>query len=499
MVLVFEILRRYVASAIALASTVLLFLVPGELFLQLGLAESPAQLSRGQIDLLTSDGDRLADQGDFLGALKKYTRAYQGVVANIRGQHFVREVLPNILNREQLGQEMLAMISSEYTADELRLMDGSLKALGLVPSQLNVPDLITKMLTEEVAGFYDPDSKRMVLIVEEEAPNPGLFSRLFGAGSTFNKDEQKTTLAHELTHALQDQLYDLNSMEAKIEHDDDMVMAFQALVEGDATLLMFVEASDNDAQDFDPAALRASFSVMSWLAPFAGGESLRKAPPIFRDGLMFPYLQGMLFNVHLAAQGGWEQVHLAYQSPPCSTEQILHPNKYSDTEAIDAPIQVNVPDLATAINDSNWQYLGKNCLGEFQTAILLKRVRLGSKAAAGWGGDTYVVFQDPESKALGLVWVSIWDTDRDAIEFRDAFIEYRNWNHGGSPLPDELTSGTSPNGVDQVFDSTSSKRVVQLHNNQVWIVEGFDFNVTNRILAALPNTTFEEKKIDTLR
>ena len=176
--------------------------------------QPPRKLSDARIAKLTLDGDRLADQGDFQGALDKYTRAYQGVVSGIRGQNFLSRVQPSIFNRHELGKEMLKMVEQEYTQDELELMDASYKVLGLVPRELDTAALMISMLTEEVAGFYDPDNKRMVLIVEDgPAEKPSWLGSLLGAKPAFDKEEQKTTLAHELTHALQDQLYKLNSLE----------------------------------------------------------------------------------------------------------------------------------------------------------------------------------------------------------------------------------------------------------------------------------------------
>lgn len=439
-------------------------------------AEKPVKLSKSQIGKLTSEGDRLADQGDFLAALGKYTEAYLGVVSSIRGQDFVNVVTPNMFTRKELGEEMLRMMDEEYTDDELLLMDSSYKVFGLVPPELDTKELMAKLLTEEVAGFYDPDRKRMVMIVEEGSnEDPGWFGRLLGAKPAFDKDEQKTTLAHELTHALQDQLYDLNAMEKGIEADDDMLLAFSALVEGDATLLMFAEAGEEDIRKMDPEAMRATFNIMSWMMPLAGGETYRKSPPIFRDSLIFPYFQGMLFALSVASNEGWPSIHAAYSNPPRSTEQILHPDKYNNPDAIDLPQSVMIPDLSSAVG-ATWKLLGENCLGEFQLSILLKRVAGGSNAARGWDGDRYQVYQD-DAGNLALVFVSIWDSENDATEFSEAFGKYRSGDAAKNPSF----------GAD-------AKRMIEQHEAQVWITEGFDDSLTEAILEKLPESSFAEKK-----
>lgn len=464
--------HRFVDSAIELGIVIFLVFASSTCF-----ADKPAKLSTRQVEELTQQGDRLADQGDYLNALKKYTQAYMGVVSSIRGQDFAKNVEPQMFNRKELGDEMLEQMEKEYTADDLKLMDSTYKVLGLMSPELSSGDLMTKLLTEEVAGFYDPDNKRMVLIVEHDQPksNPGWLGRLLGAKPTFDKDEQKTTLAHELTHALQDQLYDLNAMQESIENDDDMMLAFSALVEGDATLLMFVEAGDQDIKEMDPEAMRATFNMMSWMMPMAGGETYRKCPPIMRETLTFPYLQGMLFTLS-SAREGWPSIHNTYQNPPTSTEQILHPDKYRNPDKLDTPQEVKVPELKKQAK--GWTKLGGNCLGELQTSIMLKKVRGGTLAAAGWDGDRYDVFENGEGK-LAATWVSVWDSEKDADEFASAYSTLREMN---------------PFETDSVF-ADDAKRSVEQDGDKVIVVEGFPAAMTKKISNRLmKKTEFSEKK-----
>lgn len=436
--------------------------------------QPPAKLSNAKIAELIQNGDRLADQKDYSGALKNYTLAYVQTVSDIRGQLFRRPVKPSIFTREDLGKEMREMLEKEYTEEELQLIQDTYRAWGFAPADLEVAKIITSLYTEEVAGFYDPDNKRMVLIVEDEPKEePGWFSRLLGVAPVFDKDAQKTTLAHELTHALQDQLYDLNAMEEGIEKDDDQLLAFQALVEGDATLLMFVEMGDQDLEDMDPAAMRATFNIMSWLLPLSGGETFRRAPPIFKESLTFPYFQGMLFVMAAAEKRGWRAVHQCYSSPPLSTEQILHPRKYLPGPAQDLPQTVTIPKLD--LTAQGWKKTGTNCLGEFQTRILLKSVRGGTQAASGWDGDTYQIYRSKNGE-LGLVSVSIWDTEKDAEEFATAYRSYRkNYKFAKDTF------------------SATAKQLVEVVGSQVWIAEGFSDESVASVKETLRNCMFTEK------
>jgi hypothetical protein len=474
-------------------------------FVEAGRADGPPQPNRAQVERLQAEGDRFADQGDYKSALEKYTEAAHGIVSKIRGQRFTERVLPTLMTREELGQEMLRLMQQEYSEDELLLMDSTYKAFGLIPRDMDSQKLMTALLTEEVAGFYDPNTKRMVLIQEEGSKkDPGWFGKLLGAKAAFDKDEQKTTLTHEMTHALQDQLYGLNAMEAGNKHDDDVLLAFSALVEGDATLLMFADLdSSEDITQSDPEQLRAMFNVMSWMLPLAGGKTYRSAPPIFRESMLFPYFQGMIFNVHLAGAGGWNAVHESYLRPPVSTEQILHPLKYSPGEHFDAPQVVTIPDLSDSV-DKDWKRLGGNCLGELQTAIMLKSVAGGTRAAEGWDGDRYEIFRNSSGK-LGLVSVSIWDSEADAQEFAIAYRKYRaspkhlSTRHTtlsqqvAEGEPDERRKDHGTLADEQAVFDSSAVSDVRVEGDQVWILEGFTPEVNSGIQSKLKECTFSEK------
>jgi hypothetical protein len=396
-------------------------------------------------------------------------------------------------------------MKQEYSEEDLLLMDSSYKVFGFVPPELDSTKLMTDLLTQEVAGFYDPDNKRMVLILEDgPKQDPGWLGRLLGAKPAFDKEEQKTTLAHELTHALQDQLYDLNALEELIEEDDDMLLAFSALVEGDATLLMFAEAGGSeDISEMDPDAMRATFNVVSWMMPLAGGKAYREAPPIFRDSLIFPYFQGMIFTLTIAGEDGWAGVHRAYDQPPVSTEQVLHPAKYKDD--LDVPQRVIFPALGDDL--AGWKRLGGNCLGELQTSILLKSVSGGKRASIGWDGDHYEVYR-MEDGSLGLIFVSVWDSPQDAQEFASAYRLYRRdmlekpsaegvatvaQTATEASASEPSTESTPPTAVPSVF-SSDAEHSIEVHGDQVWVVEGFDRGLTGRILDSLTGCKFEEKR-----
>ena len=154
------------------------------------------------------------------------------------------------------------------------------------------------------------------------------------------------------------------------------------------------------------------------LMPMAGGASLREAPVILSETMIFPYLRGLVFCARLTNDGGWKALDEAYREPPLSTEQILHPEKYRAKPDPPTPI-----DLGTLEPGDGWTEVGRNVVGEMQLGVLLRR-HGGKAAAAGWDGDRFAVFEGPGGR-LGLVWLSTWDTEDDAQEFARGYARFQ--------------------------------------------------------------------------
>jgi hypothetical protein len=438
-------------------------------------ADPPAQRSGTE---LLADGDKLADQAKYTEALVRYKEGYEKILPDLRGLKFKSAVEPKFMERSDLQAHMQTLFDEDMTEAELTLSDASLKAFGFVSGDFKTKDTVLNLYSEEVAGFYDPKRKQMFLIKETDKPpaqKPGLIARLLGAKTGFDKDEQKTTLSHEMTHALADQHFNLLKMQEVAEKDDDRSLALQALVEGEATLMMMVDmersqgGTGKELLKASPAAMDFSMRLMSGLMPFASGKAFRNAPPIFRETMMFPYLKGMVFTLYLTNENEWERVNEAFRKPPVSTEQVLHPEKY--LKEIDEPTEIELPPLGEKLG-GDWKELGQNVLGELQISILLRKQQ-GQKAAAGWDGDRYAIFQGPEEK-LGLVWYTTWDNEREASEFAAAYSRYLGSRLGfndansnrNDTAPDEIPAHLRLERQGRAYD-------VNLRGSDVVTIEGF--------------------------
>ncbi len=210
--------------------------------------------------------------------------------------------------------------------------------------------------------------------------------------------------------------------------------------------------------------------VSPFISMLGGGKTLRTAPPIIAESMIFPYFRGMVFCAALANDGGWKAVDEAYLNPPVSTEQIIHPEKFRSK--LDLPTIIDLGELKPG---APWKELGRNVLGELQTSVMLGRA--GPKAAAGWDGDRYAVFEGPADK-LGLVWFSTWDSEDDAREFAQAYTRYQTKRMGKDGFQPEQI----PNSLWRCKDNVC--QVVERRGLDVAVIEGFEPAATETLLEA---------------
>ena len=447
--------------------------------------ENSGDIEKGR--RLLKEGDGLADQGDTTEAVLRYKQAFEQILPAMRHLPFRHEVKRDVTAREALQDFLLQELDEEMTPEAFHANEQGMKALGFLDRGVDLKPLMLKVYSEEIAAFYDPRTKTMHLIKESDVVKPLTFlQKLMGKKGGFDKAENQTVIAHELTHALADQHFDLKAMQEAVQNDDDQSLALSALIEGEATLTMMgAQMADFTGEKIGKLPsedLDTTFGILGAFLPMAGGESLRNAPPILRESLIFPYLRGLVFCARLTNDGDWAGIDEAYRHPPVSTEQVLHPRKYRLQP--DPPMAIALPTLEPG---ESWKEVGQNVVGEFQTAILLRKVD-GRKAAAGWDGDRFAVFEGAEGE-LGLVWVSTWDSEDDAQEFAESYARFQTAKVGddapelGDEIPETLRR-----------DRDGASFVVDRRGADVVIVEGFPAEATDRLLEAARQAEKTEKR-----
>jgi hypothetical protein len=321
-------------------------------------------------------------------------------VAKLRGLAIKRPLAKGVLSRDEIGVKLKERIGKEYTADEVRAESRVLKRLGLLPPDADYEKMILDLLMEQVAGFYDPYAQK--LYIADWLP----------------LEMQRPALAHEIQHALQDQHFDLKRFAEPIKDDGDKQLAHSSLVEGDGTLVMLF---------FQAQAMGVPVDQLPDLIAQIGRQMLQggmgttplfdKAPAFLKETLIFPYLNGMSF-VWSRYASGWTKIDELFKTPPESTEQILHPEKYGKEHPI-AITPGPMPSLGAR------KELRRDVLGELEWRILFGSKLpedVANKAAAGWGGDRLVAYADGDAPPV-VVDLSAWDTETDAKEMEAAAIQ----------------------------------------------------------------------------
>jgi len=440
------------------------------------------------LDLLTQ-GDKQADGGKSSEAEILYQQAMEKLLPGIRQLPFKVTVKRDVTPRGQIRDVMLKEIDEDSSPEEFRADELAMKAFGLLPLDFDYKERLMTLLTEQIGAFYDPKTDTMHLILEPEETlkkKPGFFAKLFGATGGFDKENSKTVIAHELTHALADQHYDLHALSKSIKHDDDREMALSALIEGEATLVMMAAQSKDwegkATAELPSEALGQTMNMMAPMLRVMGGAQIGSVPPIMSEPLLFPYLQGMVFCARLTNAEGWPGIDTAYHNIPLSTEQILHPEKYRDQP--DPPTEIDLGALAAP---DGWKERTRNVMGEMQIGILLKNQKASKTAAAGWDGDRFALFESPDGK-LGIVWRSTWDSEADAREFFNAYAKYQKSRFGGDDVtPDSTVITREKDGFGYSLE---------VRGPDVVAVEGFAKDDLARLAQAAWNAKLSPKVAD---
>jgi len=396
-----------------------------------------------------------------LAALLARTDAVAKEVSRLRKLPLKKKIANEVVDRVELRARLEKLAADHKTADETAAEGLALARWGMLPPDLDYTHMMIDVLADEIAGYYDPETKKLT-ISETAGDNPAW---------------AELVLAHELDHGLQDQAFDLKKFEDLPASEGDAAVARHALVEGDGIALMLEVMFAHEHRPApwgDPAVVHAIVGAMA----ASSGDALDRAPLVVRESMIFPYREGFAFVAALRRRAPWSAVDAAFRRPPRSTEQIMHPDKYLADEK---PIAVEAaaaepPSLAgyAVAHTTVWGELG------FQLFLRAHGVTdaVAAEAAAGWGGDRVIVLardddrnsasprdaarpgeagavdRDP-THAIGLGRFE-WDSEVDAIEAEHAATR---------ALDDALAGGT----VERAGDTGGRTRWLALDGTEAWV------------------------------
>ena len=304
-------------------------------------------------------------------------------VEAVRGLTYVRPVAVDPITQSQMDAKLSRSFDASYPAAFFDRRSKAWQTIGVIPPGASLRAALLKFQTGQVVGFYDPDTGKLVYI-----------------GSTQLDLTQKFTLAHELTHAIDDQHFNLRRLNAFGRScSDESEMAALGAVEGSAQYFAY------------QVLLRFPDNLPP--GDGGGGGSLDGVPPFLTALELWPYTAGQAFITALFARGGLPAVNQAIRHLPSSTEQVMHPGLYPN----DTPQPVDVPDLGPKLG-AGWHDLDVEQVGEEWLKEMLA-LRLDSDtaagAAAGWDGGIYRAWSDGSRRAVVLK--TVWDKPGDAADF----------------------------------------------------------------------------------
>ncbi|MGA3230699.1 MAG: hypothetical protein ABSD51_12195 [Candidatus Binatus sp.] len=351
-------------------------------------------------------------------------------VQKIRGLKLTADVPVSYLSVAETESRFRTEFARQMSQEEIDTGVEEGKMIGLYPPDMKIERKDLADITLELAGFYDPRQKDIVVIDRPVAV--ALPERYRNVVTEHKKLETAGTLGHELTHALQDQHFDIEAAQKKYKGDTDRELAYKAIVEGDATLSGFsVVTGRVDDQTIDYFDTHLQDIVPVFMGRMEGKPRAMTYP------LIFQYTEGARFVAEAYHRKRWDGVNALFKGPPLSTQQIMHPELY-----FDHPTPAKTVKLAgyeKVLRD--WKKVDEDTLGELMLKIMLERT-MGEQtpyveAATKWAGDRIVALQ--KGKSLTVLWM---------LTFRNA---------GSADNFDQLYSGI----LDKVLPGTTARKIEQ--------------------------------------
>ncbi len=342
--------------------------------------------------------------------LSKAGQIEEGIQA-LRQLNFKIPVPVVAMTPDQAGQVILEEIHRDYTDEQLKIEASTGAMVGLYPKGIDLEAETLKLLKSQIAGFYEPHRMEMILV--SGAGETGFWNRV----TEFMTQRDlvgEMLLAHELTHALQDQHFAVTDQLEAIKDNDDRQLALKSVAEGDAT----VAGLACTIGKIDDATVSALVDRLDQLpAQFAAQTS--GVPEALTAPLIFQYSAGARFVGEAFHRGGWRAVDGLYRKPPQSSRQIMHPALYFDRPTL--PAAIDIRGYQAVLPD--WQRVDANTLGGLLLQVILKRNLTPSAPEVGladrWAGDRIVTLR--RGTSLTVLWLVLFSDEQSAQRFATAY------------------------------------------------------------------------------
>ena len=406
-----------------------------------------------------------------------------------------REVKRKLIGRDEVVSYLTKHMNDEDT-QRLRRSELVLKKFGLLPRNFDLETFLVALLREQVAGYYDPKTRTVNLL--DWVP----------------MEEQEPVMAHELTHALQDQGVNLQKWMkrgekdlAEIKHDptpddienDEMDNAREAVVEGQAQAVMFQYAIAPTGHTITDSPVLVGAMEEETLTGTPSTKVFNDAPIFMKESLTFPYSYGMDFIIKVLQKGGKEKAFAGVlQNPPHTTRQIMQPETYLSGEKIEP---MHVPDFKRDFKD--YQKFDIGAMGEFDVAMLIEQYAgkpLSKKIYPEWrGGYYYAAKVKTDSTApLGLLYVSRWSSADAAARFAGVYAHslkerYKKATEVGDPDPKQTSDRNEKSTEDSASPPLQGRHSWTTEEGTIVVEEQGDTVFVSESLDPTTTTTLEKE------
>ncbi|MEW6736691.1 MAG: hypothetical protein AB1489_35710 [Acidobacteriota bacterium] len=368
-------------------------------------------------------------------------------VSQMRGLPAKTPVKSGFKTHSELETIIIRDLDEENSPQELQTQTKLLTRLGLIPKGYAIREEMIKLLGEQIGGFYEPRTGEFYLV------------------DWLELEEQKPVMAHELMHAIQDQNFDLRRFEKFPKDQGDQELAIHALIEGEATVVMFNYIFKPQGLDITKIPIPLS----SILDTANKGDDARfpiltNTPAAIRETLEFPYFYGASFVQEVVRRSSWQKISDLYTELPESTEQILHPDKFFER---DHPIKIKLAELSKELG-KGWRKSDINIHGEFGYYLILAQYldkKRAQAAAAGWGGDQFIFYEQTDGDNNAITQFTTWDQEKEAVEFFEAYNERTlKRYHQPKPVKEEANL--------KIYNTEDGLILIERRNADVLIIEG---------------------------
>jgi hypothetical protein len=400
---------------------------------------SPLRLGVSAVILLFLSFSALAQSDP---AARKLCAEANGIAKDltaISGLELRHPVPCDFISKEKINEFLKKRVSEVAKPEEIRAEELTLKKFGLAPPDFDLAKNTVDLLTEQAAAFYDYDKKK--LFITESTPS----------------DTQEPVLAHELSHALADQNFNLAKFIRQGRKSDDGATARMAVMEGQATWLMSEYLARKMGQSLKNSP--DMVAMMSNMSESAGGQFpvFESAPLYERMTLVFPYTKGMLFQNAIFQKEGQAGFGEVFRKPPVSTQQILHPEKYF------GEVKPSSPDLPDPHLPHGYKGLVGGSLGELEHGILLQQFLSKDRAAElapHWRGSNFELEENKKAQRVVLLYSSEWDSEDAARQYFSAYRVMLEKKWKKLTVATESADALTGTGDDGRFEVTRKGTVV---------------------------------------